>query len=86
MENINVDNLSPCKPISELLELLLTSGFILKEKKLSDYHFNEFYYSLTANSPLDRFKKNEILKIENLKKLSENEFYCTCHWSIVKIT
>lgn len=71
-----IDNIYACEPIATLVTMLLEKGFIIEESKVSDYHFNEFYFLL-------RIDGNGInidgIDINNIEKYSPCKFYCKCH-------
>lgn len=80
-----VNSVFPCEPISKLLEILISKGYEIRSKELSDYHFNEFKFTLNIkNSDLEFASVIQNLP-ENISRLSKSKFNCTCHWSIVEI-
>lgn len=80
-----VNSVFPCEPISKLLDIFISIGYEIKNKELSDYHFNEFKFILkNKNSDLDFASKIQNLP-ENIFRLSKSKFNCTCHWSIVEV-
>lgn len=80
-----VNSVFPCEPISKLLDILISMGYEIKNKELSDYHFNEFKFTLNnKNSDLDIESGIQNLP-DNISSVSKTKFNCTCHWSIVEI-
>jgi len=70
-----------CKPIENLVNLLVDNGFRMMEKKVSDYHFHELNIKMTGetnNCPVN-------IEIEGIKRHTDNMFFCSCHWSSVEI-
>lgn len=84
-KNYEVNSVFPCEPISKLLDILISMGYEINSKELSDYHFNEFKFSLNnKNSDLE-FASGDKNLPDNISRLSKSKFTCTCHWSIVEI-
>ncbi|MBD3351408.1 MAG: AraC family transcriptional regulator [Candidatus Lokiarchaeota archaeon] len=75
-----VEGCQVCDPINNLIDYLENNGFKIIKSKLTDYHFHEVYFKLSGENNII-----EIPYIKKIKRHSENEFICECHWSIVEL-
>jgi len=75
------ENIKVCVPIESLVKALLDNGFIIKESKVSDYHFHE----VSINMEGAYVKMIEEINIEKIKKIDSKTFACECHWSTVTL-
>lgn len=78
---MKIDDIEVCKPITELVLFFTKHGLILLDSKISDYHFHEVFIQMKSNS----FINYDYIKIKNISQAKPGLFYCSCHWSCIKI-
>ncbi len=79
---LSVNNIDPCLPVIELLELLSDAGYKIVESRVGDIHFNELYFLLkSGRNKID----TQSINIDKIKPVSSDKFNCECHWSIIEI-
>jgi hypothetical protein len=78
---MQIDNITVCEPVERLINLLLKHGFVITEKRISDYHFHELYIKMEGKN----HENITNIKIDGIVKEGEDTFLCTCHWSTVKV-
>jgi hypothetical protein len=79
MKRIVVDNCEACESITVALVTLEELGFVIKEQKLSDFHFKELYFLVSGDLSVI---KN--LKFDGINRV-ENKLICNCHWSTIEL-
>ncbi len=77
---MEIDNVTVCKPITELVSCFAKNGFVIFESKVSDYHFHEVFIKMKNNSLIDLDKIN----YENIRQPKPGVFCCSSHLSCVK--
>ena len=81
MNSNYVEQIQICRPIKEFLELCERKGFVIIEKRVSDFHFHELYFKIEG-------VQSDILLStipKGVQKFNENKYYCNCHWTMVEI-
>jgi len=76
------DKINTCEPIASLVNDLVNHDCKIIEQKLNDYHFHEMYIKLQGSK---KSLENMKINIENIEKIDENKYACSCHWSTVEI-
>lgn len=78
---MKVDKVPVCDPIEKLITILIEKNYIMKESRISDFHFHELYFKMQS------LIKNSIddIEIDKIKRVDSTTFSCTCHWSIVEL-
>lgn len=79
---MEVSGIIVCKPIQDLLDILITKGAKVEKAELSDYHFKELSFVVKFENTL---KDIDGICIDNIEKHDDNTFFCKCHWSKVLI-
>ena len=78
---MQIREIKVCDPIATLVRELKKMGFETVEQKVNDYHFHEVYIKMLGNVD----EKLNKLKIDKISRDDNNNFSCTCHWSIVEV-
>jgi hypothetical protein len=79
---MKINNVEVCKPVETLVKHLLDENFSIIERKISDYHFHELYIKMSGRL---NSLNSDIIETEGINKISNTEYYCSCHWSTVEI-
>jgi hypothetical protein len=79
---MDVSGIIPCKPIQDLLDVLISNGAKVEKAEISDFHFKELSFVVKFESML---KNIDGISIDNIEKHDDSTFFCKCHWSKVLI-
>jgi hypothetical protein len=78
---MQIDNIEICNPVETLIKFLLRNGFVIVDKKISDFHFHELFIKMSG----EYFSGIEDIHIDGITQIDDKTFSCSCHWSIVEI-
>ena len=79
---MEVSGITPCKPIQDLLDILISKGAKVEKAEISDFHFKELSFVVKFESLQ---KDIDGISIDNIEKHDDSTFFCKCHWSKVFI-